>query len=80
MPFHLDDGTEINPADIVIPDKCLKCKLYRPLDWKEVDEMELSVEWEERVFCILSRMEYMNQNEFYCNDYAYNPKWKSSIN
>jgi hypothetical protein len=80
MPFFLDDGTQVKPEDLVIPDKCFKCKLFRPRDWEEVDEMEVSIQWEERVMCILSRIGYLDQKEFVCHDYIYNPKWKSKIN
>jgi len=81
MPFFLDDGTEINPAELEIPKKCLKCKKFNPVNIAEDESVLPNIEWEENVFCILTRIEYMDKKEeFFCRDYIYNPDWESKIN
>jgi hypothetical protein len=81
MPFFLDDGTEINPGELEIPDKCLKCKKYTSVNIAEDESVLPGIEWEVNVFCILNRIEYLDRiGKFSCRDYIYNPDWKPNVN
>lgn len=81
MAFFNDDGTEVNPSELIIPQKCIQCKLYTPVNIAEDDSTPPSIEWETNLFCILTRMDNMdNEQEFICRDYVFNPDWKTRIN
>jgi hypothetical protein len=80
MPFFLDDGTEVNPDELEIPDKCLKCKKFNPNYHPDNDSDIPNIEWDEYVLCTLTRMGSMDEKDFQCNKYIFNPGWKSKIN
>ncbi|HZW39179.1 MAG TPA: hypothetical protein VFF33_07780 [Ignavibacteriaceae bacterium] len=80
MPFYNDDGTEVNPNELEIPEKCIKCKLHKQVNIAEEQKLP-SVKWETNVFCILRRMNQMEEiKEFFCRDYILDPAWELKIN
>jgi len=56
MPYYDDDGNELDPASVPMPQMCLMC------DKKDIPE--------EEVLCTLNRLDQLNEPAFKCGAFV----------